>query len=162
MHTFLYKVSHLKSHLVHKPLLHHAPVHNVPQRFQMGGPTVLVIQVVRMLPDVEGEEGLEAVSDGVIGVGVLADGKGAVGIGLEPDPAGAEEANTFRFKFRLEGVEGTPLLLDLLVQRRFRGKPGMRCRRKLREIQVVIQDLAGVVEHPTGRSLHDFLQGFVL
>ena len=79
-----------------------------------------------MLPDIEGQNRLEAVSDGVVGVGVLADGELAFRVRLEPDPAGTEEANTFRFKFRLEGVEGAPLLGDLLSERRFRVKPGMR------------------------------------
>jgi len=37
----------------------------------MGGAVVLVVQVVGVLPDVEGEEGSETMGYGVIGAGVL-------------------------------------------------------------------------------------------
>ena len=47
----------------------------------MRRPAVLVIQIVRVLPDVEGEEGLEALCDGVAGVGLLGDDEGAVLVG---------------------------------------------------------------------------------
>ena len=40
----------------------------------MGGAAVLVVEVVGVFPDVEGEYWLETVCDGVIGVGVLGDG----------------------------------------------------------------------------------------
>ena len=50
----------------------------------MSGTTVLVIQVVGVLPNVEGEDGLEAVGHGVIGVGVLGDGQFSFLIGLQP------------------------------------------------------------------------------
>ncbi len=56
----------------------------------MGGAAVLVVQVVGVLPDVEGEEGLEAVGNGVVGAGVLGDAQLASGICLKPYPAGAE------------------------------------------------------------------------
>ena len=49
------------------------------------------------------------VGDGVVGAGVLADGQGAGGIGLEPDPAGAEEADALGDELFLEGLEGAPL-----------------------------------------------------
>ena len=41
-------------------------------------------------------------ANGVIGAGVLADGQGAGGIGLEPDPAGAEEADALGDELFLE------------------------------------------------------------
>ena len=81
----------------------------------MGGTAVLVIQVVGVLPDVEGEEGLEALRHGVDGVGLLGDDEGAVLVGGEPDPAGAEEADALGFEVSLEGGEGAPLLFDLLA-----------------------------------------------
>ena len=97
------------------------------------------------------------VGDGVVGAGVLADGQGAVGIGLEPDPAGAEEADALGDELFLEGVEGAPLGFDLGLQGADRGrfpvKPGMTgkvkpgmTRAELGEVEVVVQDLAGVVE----------------
>ena len=115
----------------------------------MGGAAVLVVEVVCVFPDVEGEEGAEAVGDGVVGAGVLADGQGAGGIGLEPDPAGAEEADALGDELFLEGVEGAPLGFDLADQGRFVHPFGVqndRGRAELGEVEVVVQDLAGVVE----------------
>jgi len=112
----------------------------------VGGATVLVIEVVGVLPDVEGEEGAEAVHDGVISVGVLSDRQLTLGIGLEPNPAGAKEADAFGLELCLEGVQVPPLLGDSLCQRRSRVKPAMRVRGKLEEIQLMIQDLPSVVE----------------
>ena len=123
----------------------------------MCGAAVLVVEVVGVLPDVEGEEGAEMpglaghdAGDGVVGVGLLGDDEGAIGIGGEPDPAGAEEGCALLLELGLKGVEGAPLLDNLLAKRRSRVKG--RCpvgagHNELREVQVVIQNLAGVVEH---------------
>ena len=73
------------------PFLHDAPIDNPPEGFEVRGAAVLVVEVVGVFPDVEGQEGLEPMGGGVVGAGVLADGQGAIGIGLEPHPAGAEE-----------------------------------------------------------------------
>ena len=81
----------------------------------MGGAAVLVVEVVGVLPDVEGEEGLEAFRYGVAGIGLLGDDEGAVGLGGEPDPAGAEEADALGDELVLEGFEAAPLLYELLA-----------------------------------------------
>jgi len=125
----------------------------------MRGAAVLVVEVVGVFPDVEGEEGAEAVGDGVVGAGVLADGQGTGGIGLEPDPAGAEEADALGNELFLEGFEGAPLGFDLADQGRFlRSLRSVEMTRRiailgmtssraeLGEVEVVVQDLAGVVE----------------
>ena len=119
-----------------------------------------------MFPDVEGEEGAEAVvGDGVVGAGVLADGQGAGGIGLEPDPAGAEEADALGDELFPEGFEGAPLGFDLGLDGAGRpfgcfDKLSSRARRaELGEVEVVVQDLAGVVEDGAGGLGHNFLQG---
>ena len=128
----------------------------------MRGAAVLVVEVVGVFPDVEGEEGAEAVGDGVVGAGVLADGQGAGGIGLEPDPAGAEEADALGDELFLEGFEGAPLGFDLGDQGRFLHPFGIRNdrhRAELGEVEVVVQDLAGVVEDGAGGLGHNFLQG---
>ena len=78
----------------------------------MRGAAVLVVEVVGVLPDVEGQEGAEAVGDGVVGAGVLADGQGAGIIGLEPHPAGPEQADALGDELLLEGLEGAPLGFD--------------------------------------------------
>ena len=54
------------------------PVHDLPEGLQVRGPAVLVIQVIRVLPNVKREERLEAVRDGVVRVGVLGDGELAI------------------------------------------------------------------------------------
>lgn len=94
------------------PSLHHAPIDNSPQGLEVRGAAVLVVEVVGVFPDVEGQEGFEAVGDGVVGAGVLADGQGAGGIGLEPHPAGPEEADALGDELFLEGFEGAPLGFD--------------------------------------------------
>ena len=47
----------------------------------MGGAAVLVVEVVGVLPDVEGEEGLEAFDYRIGGVGFLSDDEAAVLVG---------------------------------------------------------------------------------
>ena len=101
-----------------------------------------------MFPHVEGEKGPETVRNGVIGAGVLGDGQFTVGVCLEPYPAAAEEANAFGFEVGLEGFEASPLLDNLGKKGRFFAALRMT-RSELREVQLVIQDLAGVVEHAT-------------
>ncbi len=126
----------------------------------MRGAAVLVVEVVGVFPDVEGEEGAEAVGDGVVGAGVLADGQGVGGIGLEPDPAGAEEADALGDELFPEGFEGAPLGFDLGLEGA--GRPFDRLRDRpaeLGEVEVVVQDLAGVVEDGAGGLGHNLLQG---
>ena len=85
---------------------------------------------------------------GVIGAGALEDLQGAVGLGCKPYPAGAEETNTLRFELCFERIYTSPLLDDLGKKRRFfRFFAALRMtRRKLSKIQLMVQDLAGVVE----------------
>ena len=54
------------------------PVNNLPKRGEMIGPTILVIEVVGMFPDVEGQQGLEAFLNGIGGVHLLRDDEFAV------------------------------------------------------------------------------------
>ena len=49
------------------------PIDDLPQSGQMGGAAGLVVEVVGVLPDVEGEQGFEAFGDGVVGTGLLGD-----------------------------------------------------------------------------------------
>ena len=102
-----------------------------------------------MLPDIEGQYRLKPTGDGVAGIGFQGDDEGAAGSRGEPDPAGAEEADALGDEVGLEGLEGAPLLLDLSGQRSVRKRRATRA--ELREIQVVVQDLAGVVEDGLGR-----------
>ena len=146
------------------PFLHDAPIDNRPEGVEVGGAAVLVVEVVGVFPDVEGQEGLEPMGGGVVGAGVLADGKGAIGIGLEPHPAGAEEGGAGGDEGGLEGGEGAPLGLDPSPEGpgrpfdKLRDRPPDR-RTELRKVQVVVQDLAGIVEHAPGRFLNNLFQG---
>ena len=123
----------------------------------MRGAAVLVVEVVGVFPDVEGQQGFEAAGDGVGGAGFLAYYEGAVFLRGEPYPAGAEEADAFGFEFGLEGLETPPLLIDLGCQRTRRGGLGGFGWCELGEVEVVVQDLAGVVEDGAGGSLGDNL-----
>ena len=105
--------------LIKKPLFHYSPIDNLPQCHQVGRPAVLVVKVVCVFPDVESEKRAEAIGDGVVGAGVLANGQGAGRISLEPDPAGAEESGAFLHEVSFEGVEGPPLFDDLGDEGRF-------------------------------------------
>ena len=139
------------------------PVDEGPEGGEVGGASVLVVEVVGVLPDVEGEYRLEAVGDGVAGAGLLGDGERAVRRGGEPDPAGAEEPDAFGDEVVLEGVEGAPLFHDLEQEGGLLRGGDRVCRgAELGEIQVVVEDLAGVVEDSAVRLLDDFLQGEVL
>ena len=143
------------------PFLDYAPIDNPPQRLEVCGAAVLVVEVVGVFPNVEGEEGPEAVGDGVVGAGVLADGQGAGGIGLEPHPPGPEQADALGDELFLEGFEGAPLGFELLAEGRFLHPCGVRNdsrRTELREVQVVVQDLAGVVEEGASRLSYDLFQ----
>ena len=119
-------------------------------------------------------------TDGVAGAGFLGDDEGTVGGGGEPDPAGAEEADALGDELFLEGIDGAPLLDHLLAEGRILGKITrlgqarqddrsplpLRHRRhnksfgsrELGEVQVVVQDLAGVVEDGLARRPFDRLR----
>jgi len=125
---------------------------------EVGGAAVLVVEVVSVLPDIEGEEGLEVVSHGVVGASVLGNGQLTGGIGLEPNPSTAEEGSAFLFELGFEDIYTTPLLLDLSLD--FALQFGA-ARGELREIEVVVQDLSGVIEDGSGGGPNNLLKGFV-
>ena len=141
------------------------PVDDLPQFGEVVGAAVLVVEVVGVLPDVEGEEGAEALGEGVAGAGLLGDGERAVCGGSEPDPAGAEEAGALGGEVGLEGVERAPLGRDAGLEgarRRVSGGlravvPGLAGGLELAEVHIVVEDLAGVVENRAGRSRADDL-----
>ena len=148
------------------PILDFAPVQNLPEGGEVGSPTVLVIQVVSMLPDVKGEDGLEAVGHRVVCISELGNGELAFVVGLQPDPAGTEEGCALGFELRLEGVHATPLFFDLGFEMPDQvghdgGRAGRNYRRgcfELTKVQFVIENLAGIIEHPAHRSLHNLFQ----
>ena len=126
---------------------------------KLGSASVLVVEVVGVFPDVEGKQGPHAAGDGVADVGLLGNVEGAVLVGGEPDPAAAEEGDATGFEFGLESGEAPPLFVDL------GGEGAGRCRRAARgelgEVEVMVKDLAGVVEEGAGGLSDDLGQGQV-
>ena len=112
-----------------------------------------------MLPDIEGQQRLQALGERVASVGFLGDEEGAVGGGGEPDPAGAEEGGAFGDEVGLKGVDGSPLFHNLSLEMPGRAGHDGRSRLELREVQVMVQDLAGVVEDGAVGIADDFFQG---
>ena len=88
----------------------------------MRSTAVLVVEVVGVLPDIKRQQRLETLGDWIVRAGLLSYDEGAVGGGGEPDPAGAEEGDAFGDEVGLEGVDTSPLLLDLGLQMPGRGR----------------------------------------
>ena len=121
----------------------------------------MIIKVIGVFPNIKGEDGFEAAGDGVSGTGLLGYVKGAVCGGAKPHPAASEKGATGCGKGLLEFIETPPLLLYP------GGKPAdgnvtLLRGAELQEIEVVVEDLAGIVEYATRRFLHDILQRKVL
>jgi len=112
-----------------------------------------------MLPDIERQNRLQALGERVVGVRLLGDDEGAVGGGGEPDPAGAEEGGAFGDEIGLEGVYSPPLFHNLSLEMPGRAGHDGRSRLELREVQVMVQDLAGVVEDGAVGVADDLFQG---
>lgn len=124
----------------------------------MGRATVLVIQIICMLPYVEGKHWLEAFHDRIGRACLLGYHQGAVLVCGKPYPSGAEQAHALGCEFLLESIEAPPLGRNLPEQRRGHvglGSPGSA---KLSEIKVVVQHLSGVVEDGSGRASHDLFE----
>ena len=138
-----------------------SPIDDLPQFGEMSGAAVLIVEVVGVFPDVEGEQRGEAFGDGVVGAGLLGDDQGAVFLCGEPYPTTAEETDAFGFELGFEGIEGAPLLLDLLNESAA-GDVDHRCGgTKLGEVEVVVEDLAGIVEDGAFGVFHDVFEGQV-
>ena len=115
-----------------------------------------------MLPDIERQNRLQALRKRIVRIRLLGDDEGAVGGGGEPDPAGAEEGGAFGDEVGLEGVQGAPLFHNLSLEMPGRAGHDGRSRLELREVQVMVQDLAGVVEDGAVSGKDDFFQGLRL
>ncbi len=96
----------------------HIPVHHVPERGDVIGPAVLIVEVIGVFPDIEAEDRLAgAAGDGfaharAVLVGGRADGERAIGLFHQPRPAGAETGEPGFGEGFLEGVERAERLVD--------------------------------------------------
>ena len=97
-----------------------------------------------MLPHVLYQQGLEALRDGRVGVGGLDDRELARGVLHEPGPAAAELGIGTGRELRLEGVEAPEVAVDELGHLALRDAAAVG--REIREEEVVVVDLRGVVE----------------
>ena len=118
--------------------------------------TVLVAQVVSVLPYVDTEERTEALDDRVATVRLLRDDEFTVSLSSEPSSARAEERGASREEFLLESLEATPLSYDSIEEltRRLATLVGA----ELREVEVVIQELTCVVEDRTFALANEFFK----
>src|SRR5437762_14036683 len=80
------------------------PIDGVPPRGDVVGAAVLILQVIRMFPDVESENGLLAFHDGLILIGRAFDAQ-LPPRGDQPGPAAAETADSSFCELLLEAVE---------------------------------------------------------
>src|SRR5690606_11500037 len=103
------------------------PVDNVPEGRDVVRTTVLVVQVVRMLPDIEADDGFAfETRDGLAHQRAVLVGRGSDGELLvtgddEPRPAGAEAGRGSLGKLLLEGVERSEGRVDRLGELALRG-----------------------------------------
>ena len=115
-----------------------------------------------MLPDIERQYRLEPARDGVACIGLLGDNEGAPGGCRQPHPPGAEQTDALGDEVRLERVDGAPLLLNLFFQMPGRAGHDGSHRPELGEVQIMVQNLAGVVEEGAFGLAHNLFEGFIL
>ena len=119
----------------------------------MGGTTILVVQIIGVLPYIEGEERLQALHDGVRGSLFLGDDQGTICVGREPDPARAKESHALGLEICHEGIETSPLLVNLCSEETCWCLSSLSSSLELQEIQLMVEYLAGIVEYRTSRYL---------
>src|SRR5690348_16202625 len=95
-------------------LLHLGPVDHVPPGLHVVGPAVLVLEVVRVLPDIQAEDrGRLPVHDRVVLVR-RADDRELAAVVDQPGPAGTEAGAAGRVELLLELLEVAEGLVDRL------------------------------------------------
>jgi hypothetical protein len=112
--SLLFLLLHRSELLIDKVPVDEGPeeVHNVIS------PLVLVVQVVRVLPNIHSEDGDLALSDGETSADSFVHNQLAgLGIPRQPSPAGAECRVSSSFKLLFEFIIGAEILLDLFRDR---------------------------------------------
>src|SRR5699024_4044507 len=104
--------------------LHLGPVDHVEERGDVVRPTVLVLQVVRVLPHVQAQDRGVARTDvlhqRIVLVGAVLDRELALGIHREPGPAAAEAALGGGGELFLERVKAAQVAIDAAADLAFR------------------------------------------
>src|SRR5262245_59397437 len=91
------------------------PVDHLPPRIDIVGPLVLVAQIVRMLPDIDAEDGRLPGHERRVLVGRAGDGQLAA-VENQPGPAAAEAPQGRLLDLGLEVVEAAERRIDGLAQ----------------------------------------------
>ena len=118
---------------------------------------ILVAEVVGVLPDIDPHEGAETMYNRVAPVGLLGDHELTILLSSKPSPARAEESRASGEELSLEGLEATPLSYDCIEELALRCTPSVRS--ELREVEVVVEELASIVEDRPLALAHDLLDG---
>ena len=63
-----------------RPRFNYIPVHDLPKGIQLRSPPILIIEVIGVFPDVEGQQGFIAFGDGIVRIGLLRNHQSAVGL----------------------------------------------------------------------------------
>src|SRR5688572_29975722 len=105
-------------------LVHPVPIHHVPPRGDVVRTTVLVLQVIGVLPDIETEHRFLAVHQRIVLVRRAGD-RHLTAVGNQPHPAAAETARPSLAPFRLEIVEAAKRRVDRVGGLARRGAAGV-------------------------------------
>jgi hypothetical protein len=124
---------------------HEFPVDQGPEGFHVLRTQVAEIDVVGVLPQVDGQQrGGPGFGQRAAGVGGVDDGQGAVGFLHQPGPAGTEVADGRLGERILELGEGAECLVDGIGQGA--GRLATAVRGEAVPVEGVVPDLGGVVE----------------
>ena len=97
-------------------LLYHLPIQNLPELCKMGSTTVLVVEVISMLPNVESQQRFQPLGHRVKSTRFLCNDQRAINLSGQPYPATAKETYTLGNKLFFKSIDTPPLLLNLSSQ----------------------------------------------
>ena len=108
--------SELEVYLVTAPVLaDEVPVDQSGEVLQVGGSGVAVVNIVGVFPDINGQEGLVAVGEGVSSVGSIEDGDISTLFG-KPGPPRPEVAQSLRREVLDKVINAPPLALNQFLE----------------------------------------------
>ena len=102
---------------------YNGPVDNVPKRVERVGTPVLIVEVIGMFPDVEGQNRGESFGYGVARVALLRYEQFSVVVAAEPYPARAKQFDARVDEFLFEILERSEIAVDGLAQFSFSPPP---------------------------------------
>ncbi len=109
---------------------------------------VLIVEVVGMFPYVDAENGLQSVANGVASIGFLRNHEFTFAVTGKPYPTATEKTGAFLLELLFEGFERAKLCIDGFGQLPHGLAIFLRSG-ELREVEIVVEDLSGVVENST-------------